>query len=211
MVVVVVTAHVLTVVATMLPTGLVDYDWSNGKSQWANLSPMDCDGMLVQQAARNKARNPTARVFVYRNIVKALPWYTEVRKLLQDQSFWGWFVPYDGCRTADGEYVCKNNVTGVIDATANLYHDEQQTPGWTQPRSARDGALGPDGVCHGDAGNNASGPTQSGACDCGVGVACGEYVTLYSAQPPQLGVATELTNVRARRAGICLITGTVRA
>ena len=37
------------------------------------------------QAARNKAQNPTAKVFVYRNIVKALPWYTEVRELLQDQ------------------------------------------------------------------------------------------------------------------------------
>lgn len=36
---------------------------------------MNTDDMLVEQAARNKARNPTARVFVYRNIVKALPWY----------------------------------------------------------------------------------------------------------------------------------------
>eukprot|EP01045_Picozoa_sp_COSAG04_P043196 COSAG04_NODE_14040_length_583_cov_0.845041_1_plen_47_part_10 len=47
---------------------------------------MNCDDMLVEQAARNKASNPTAKVFVYRNIVKALPWYTEVRRLLQDQS-----------------------------------------------------------------------------------------------------------------------------
>ena len=90
---------------------------------------MDCDGMLVQQAGRNKAQNPSAKVFVYRNIVKALPWYTQVRKLLQDQAHWGWFIPYEGCRTAAGEYVCKNNVTGAIDATANLYHDEEQTPG----------------------------------------------------------------------------------
>ena len=67
-------------------------------------------------------------VWVYRNGIKALPWYTQVRRLLQDQSFWGWFVPYDGCKTAAG-YVCKNNVTGAVDATANLYHDELQTPG----------------------------------------------------------------------------------
>jgi|TARA_B110000908_G_C9789205_1_gene243640 hypothetical protein len=65
--------------------GLVDYDWSNAKKTWVDQSPMDCDGMLVNQAARNVARNPTAKVFVYRNIVKALPWYTEVRKLLQDE------------------------------------------------------------------------------------------------------------------------------
>ena len=47
-----------------------------------------------------------------------------------------------------------------------------RAPGWTGG-----GNGGPDGVCHGDTkGNNASGPTQSGACDCGVGVACGEYL-----------------------------------
>ena len=106
----------------MLPTGLVDYDWSNAKLEWANESPMDCDGSLVRQAARNKAQNPTAKVFVYRNIVKALAWYTEVRKLLQDQSYWGFFIPYAGCRSnITGTYVCKNRVTGEIDATANLY------------------------------------------------------------------------------------------
>jgi hypothetical protein len=31
---------------------------------------MDCDALLEQQAGRNKARNPSAKVFVYRNIVK---------------------------------------------------------------------------------------------------------------------------------------------
>jgi hypothetical protein len=45
---------------------------SNAKKTWADQSPMDCDGMLVKQAAANKRTNPTAKVFVYRNIVKAL-------------------------------------------------------------------------------------------------------------------------------------------
>jgi len=31
---------------------------------------MNTDDMLVEQAARNKAHNPSAKVFVYRNIVK---------------------------------------------------------------------------------------------------------------------------------------------
>lgn len=101
-----------------------------------------------------------------RNIVKALPWYTQVRKLLQNSSHWGWFIPYAGCRTADGEYVCKNNVTGLVDATANLYHDQKQTPGWTGG-----GNGGPDGVCH----NDTKGNTGRG-CDCGEGVSCGEYL-----------------------------------
>eukprot|EP00039_Didymoeca_costata_P002169 m.57998 g.57998 ORF g.57998 m.57998 type:complete len:517 (-) comp11147_c0_seq1:29-1579(-) len=146
--------------------GLVDYDWSNAKLLWDNQSPMDCDGMLVEQASRNKAVNPRAKVFVYRNIVKALPWYTEVRVMLQNISMWGFFLPYEGCRTPAGEYICKNNITGEIDASSNLYHDEEQTPGWT---GGGDG--GPDGVCH----NDTKGNTGKG-CDCGAGVSCGEYL-----------------------------------
>jgi hypothetical protein len=49
----------------VVSAGLVDYDWSNAKLEWANEGPMDCDGSLVRQAARNKAQNPTAKVFVY--------------------------------------------------------------------------------------------------------------------------------------------------
>lgn len=68
-------------------------------------------------------------VDVDRNIVKALPWFTQVRELLQNQSYWGYFIPYQGCKDqATGEYLCKNNATGAIDASANLYHDEKQTP-----------------------------------------------------------------------------------
>jgi len=49
----------------------------------------------------------------------------QVRRLLQDRTKWGWFLHYDGCRTADGEYVCRNNATGEIDASANLWHVHQ--------------------------------------------------------------------------------------
>ena len=68
--------------------------------------------------------------------------------------------------TAAGEYVCKNNKTGEVDASANLWHDEVQTPGWTGG-----GNGGPDGVCHGDT----KGDTGKG-CDCGHGVSCGGYI-----------------------------------
>ena len=40
-----------------------------------NDSPMTCQAHMLEQAARNKARNPSAKVFHYRNIVKALPWF----------------------------------------------------------------------------------------------------------------------------------------
>ena len=142
---------------------------------WASHRPMDAGAMALEQAARNKAANPRAKVFVYRNLVKALPWFAEVQRLLQDQRYWGFFIPYEGCKhNATGEYLCRNNVSGALDASSNLYHDEKQSPGWTSAGATNGG---PDGVCQGDTrGNNASGPTQSGYCDCGEGVSCGEYL-----------------------------------
>lgn len=50
----------------------MDYDWSNAKQDWVNESPMDCDAKLLEQAARNKAQVPTAKVFIYRNLVLAM-------------------------------------------------------------------------------------------------------------------------------------------
>lgn len=56
------------------------------------------------------------------NSCKALPWHTTVRKLLEDRSQWGLFMPLAGCMPTPGEYVCGPN------ATQNLYHDFEQTP-----------------------------------------------------------------------------------
>ena len=53
--------------------GLVDMDWSNAKQLWANDRPMKCEERLVHQADMIKAKNPHTRVWVYRNLVKALP------------------------------------------------------------------------------------------------------------------------------------------
>jgi hypothetical protein len=57
-----------------------------------------------------------------RNGIKALPWHTTVRKLLEDRAQWGLFMPLAGCMPEPGEYVCGPN------ATQNLYHDFEQTP-----------------------------------------------------------------------------------
>ena len=51
---------------------------------------------------------------MYRNFVKALPWFTQVREKLEDSSWWGFFLH-------------KKTPTGS-DATGALYHDEEQTP-----------------------------------------------------------------------------------
>jgi hypothetical protein len=44
--------------------GVADYDWSNGKQAWANAHPMDCEEMLIEQAAMTKAANNNTHVFV---------------------------------------------------------------------------------------------------------------------------------------------------
>eukprot|EP00051_Salpingoeca_urceolata_P001440 m.41044 g.41044 ORF g.41044 m.41044 type:complete len:513 (+) comp11424_c0_seq1:48-1586(+) len=134
--------------------GLIDYDWSNAKQVWVQESPMKCQTTMLEQAKQVKARNPKARVMVYRNIVKALPWFEEVREKLQDPQYWGWFLHW------------KPSLRNGTTPGGNLYHDHMQTPGWPGG-----GNGGPDGVCH----NNTKPPWGLG-CDCGAGVPCGEYL-----------------------------------
>jgi hypothetical protein len=69
--------------------GLVDFDWSNAKQIWANEKPMDCQERLITQAAMVKQVNPATKVFIYRNLVKALPWYSQVREKLDDPNYSG--------------------------------------------------------------------------------------------------------------------------
>ena len=45
---------------------------------------MDCEERLVSQAELVKSVNPDAKVWVYRNLVKALPWYSSVREKMLD-------------------------------------------------------------------------------------------------------------------------------
>lgn len=47
---------------------------SNTKKQWAAAKPMDCEERLLEQARKTKNLNKDGKVFVYRNLVKALPW-----------------------------------------------------------------------------------------------------------------------------------------
>jgi hypothetical protein len=98
--------------------GLTDTDWSNGRSWYAKQSPMNCQETMVAQAEANKKSNPFSKQFVYRNAIKSLPWFTQVREKLQDPAYWGWFLPYANCT----KYQCGPN------ATQNLYHDFLETP-----------------------------------------------------------------------------------
>lgn len=77
---------------------------------------MQSEELLNVQA---KAARPDVKVFVYRNIVKALPWFTSVRDIINDDSFSGFFLPFK----PGGSYhvpQCDNNWSPPRCST--LYH-----------------------------------------------------------------------------------------
>ena len=76
------------------PFGIVSYDWSNAKAQWAAAKPMDCEERLLDQARMSKKAG-AEHVFVYRNVVKALPWFATVREKLDDPAYSSWFLRFD--------------------------------------------------------------------------------------------------------------------
>ena len=98
--------------------GISDFDWSDGREWWSAQSPMSCEETLLAQAEATHAVNPDTHVMVYRNSIKALPWFTSVREKLEDPAFWGFFLPYANCT----RHECGPS------ASANLYHDTLQTP-----------------------------------------------------------------------------------
>ena len=88
-------------------------DWSNAKEMWANPQKwggglaadgkMDCEERLLEQAKMTKAHAKSLgidqKVWVYRNLVKALPWYSSVRKLLNDPRYSDFFLHFDDVHT----------------------------------------------------------------------------------------------------------------
>jgi hypothetical protein len=77
--------------------GTIDFDWSNWKGTgaadgWAKQSPMDCEERLATQVQMTTADSPSTKVWVYRNSILALPWYTSVRVKLEDPAYAFWFM-----------------------------------------------------------------------------------------------------------------------
>ena len=96
-------------------------------------------------------RHLLLKVFVYRNLVKALPWFTSVREKLQDPAYAGWFLSFNG----SGSYhVPQCDANFDPPRCSNFYHDQDQSPGYPSG----------DGSC-------------SEPCDCGEGQ-CGDIVLL---------------------------------
>jgi hypothetical protein len=129
---------------------IVSFDWSSGKDLWVNQQPMAADLMAIRQAKLVMQTNPGHRVFVYKNLVKALPWFSAVREKLDDPQYSGWFLPFKpGGSLPNGSYHVPP-CTGS--KCSNLYHDQEQTPGYPHG----------DGSC-------------AEPCDCGKSP-CGEYL-----------------------------------
>ena len=108
--------------------GVISYDWSNAKAQWAQMKPMDDEERLVTQTSMTKAVSPNSHVFVYRNLVKALPWYTSVREKISDPAYAGWFLAFKpGGSFPNGTWhvpACDNNFDPPL--CSDLYHDQEQ-------------------------------------------------------------------------------------
>ena len=99
------------------PGGIVDYDWSNMRSVWSAGRPMDCEERLLEQAVRTKSKFPHVRTWVYKNIVKALPWMSDVREKITDPAYAGWFLRF-----------AFNTTPHVPTQGSPFYHDQEQTP-----------------------------------------------------------------------------------
>ena len=88
--------------------------------------------MLVKQVQMTTSASPGTTVWVYRNSIKALPWYTSVRVKLEDPAYSSWFVPFN-CSASDplsGCHVpiCDTNYDPPL--CSALYHDQTQSPGF---------------------------------------------------------------------------------
>ncbi|CAE8624234.1 unnamed protein product [Polarella glacialis] len=135
--------------------GIISYDWSNSKVQWAASKPMDCEERLAKQAEMTGQQGTGSHVFVYRNLVKALPWFTTVREKLNDPAYSGWFLRF---KPSAAPYHVPACAAENQSKCSTFYHDQEQTP--AVPTAAQ---PHPDGSC------------TDGVCDCGT-QPCGEYL-----------------------------------
>ena len=115
----------------------VDFDWSNWKGTgaadgWAKHKPMDCEELMVEQVKQTVAASPGTKAFVYRNMIKALPWFTSVREKLTDPAYGAWFMNFSDAVVANHSAahvpVCDANYDPP--RCSNFYHDQSQTPGY---------------------------------------------------------------------------------
>lgn len=106
------------------------------------------------------------QVFVYRNLVKALNWFSSVRLILDDPAYSGFFLRFAGAtgplpQPPPGPFhVPPCTTQGNVTQCSGYYHDQEQTPEYVTPRNPNPGIP-----CY-------------APCDCGA-LPCGEYLWDY--------------------------------
>ena len=87
---------------------------------------MDDEEMLFKQVQQTTAATKGTTVWVYRNTVYGYPWYTDVRKTLEDPAYADWYVDFncgDSCSSKKCDAVNKTDCS-------DLYHCQEQSPGF---------------------------------------------------------------------------------
>ena len=140
--------------ASTVGWAVIDFDWSNGKSIWTKQRPMMDEIVLQNQVKMSTASSLGQTVWVYRGSMWAYPWYTSVRKTLEDPAYSDWYVKF---KAKGPWYSGKCDAVNKTDCS-ELYHCQEQSPGYPTG----------DGDC------------GAPNCDCGDGVPCGFYVWNHS-------------------------------
>lgn len=132
---------------------IIDFDWSNAKALWVNTQPMTDEEYLQQQVVMSTSASLGQTVWVYRGSMWAYPWYTSVRKTLDDPAYSDWYIKFKPVGPWYSNK-CDNNFNPP--KCSDLYHNVEQTPGYPTG----------DGNC-------------AEPCDCGK-LPCGFYIWNHS-------------------------------
>ena len=151
--------------------GIVDFDWSNDLAGWSGATPMDNDErQLVQvKMIMDSPLTPEyTKVWIYRNMVYAYPWFSSVRKILDDPSYSPWFMMFSG----KGNYsspACDVNYDPPL--CTKYFHTQMDTPLPTTTWGKEGHPIGGYGKCFPK--------DKKSGCDCGT-KPCGFYVFNHS-------------------------------
>jgi hypothetical protein len=133
---------------------IVDFDWSNGKAIWTKHRPMDDEVVLQNQVKMSTSASLGQTIWVYRGSMWAYPWYTSVRKTLEDPAYTDWYIKF---KPVGPWYSAKCDKVNTSDCS-DLYHNQEQSPGYPTG----------DGNC------------AAPNCYCGSNVPCGFYIWNHS-------------------------------
>ena len=147
---------------------------------------MSSEELITKQAEMVLAADPgvegyNPRVWAYRNTIKALNWYSSVRKKLDDPKYASWFMKFKGFEKGYPGGRRKNDAGADTNGTfhvptcdwygtaakppkcSGFYHDQEQTPEHAAPGGGSYPAYRVDGEC-------------VEQCDCGDTNPCAEYI-----------------------------------